>query len=166
MGKLDNKVAIVTGASRGIGQAIAELYAKEGARVICTARTLHEGEHKLLTGSLETTVAGIKKSGGEATAVTCDVSSEADCEKLFAETHRIYGPADVLVNNAALTYFIPVKDYEPRKWKRSFDINRNPGNAADGSNGSASVGTQPEALVGLLRVRRFHPMFPQMCTPS
>ena len=55
MGKLDHKVAIVTGASRGIGQAIAELYAKEGARVICTARTLHEGEHKLLSGSLETT---------------------------------------------------------------------------------------------------------------
>src|SRR5579859_5967679 len=84
MGKLNNKVAIVTGASRGIGQAIAELFAKEGARVICTARTLHEGEHKLLTGSLETTVAGIKKAGGDATAVTCDVSSEAECEKLFA----------------------------------------------------------------------------------
>ena len=123
MGKLDKKVAVVTGASRGIGQAIAELFAKEGARVICTARTLREGEHKMLTGSLETTVSGIKKAGGDATAVTSDVSSEAECEKLFAETHRIYGPVDVLVNNAALTYFIPVKDYEPRKWKRSFDIN-------------------------------------------
>ena len=123
MGKLNHKVAIVTGASRGIGQAIAELYAKEGARVICTARTLHEGDHKLLGGSLETTVAGIKKAGGEATAVTCDVSSEAECEKLFHETHRIYGPADVLVNNAALTYFIPVKDFDTRKWMRSFSIN-------------------------------------------
>lgn len=123
MGKLDNKVAIVTGASRGIGQAIAELFAKEGARVICSARTLHEGEHKMLTGSLETTVAGIKKAGGEATAVTCDVSSEAECEKLFAETHRIYGPCDVLVNNAALTYFIPVKDFDTRKWMRSFQVN-------------------------------------------
>src|ERR1700694_1904594 len=107
MGKLDKKVAIVTGASRGIGQAIAELFAKEGARVICTARTLHEGDHKLLEGSLETTVAGIKKAGGDATAVTCDVSSEAECEKLFNETHRIYGPADVLVKNAALTFSIP-----------------------------------------------------------
>src|ERR1700720_3436893 len=123
MGKLNNKVAIVTGASRGIGQAIAELYAKEGARVICTARTLHEGDHKLLGGSLETTVAGIKKAGGEATAVTCDVSSEAECEKLFAETHRIYGRCDLLVNNAALTYFIPVKDFDTRKWMRSFQIN-------------------------------------------
>jgi len=123
MGKLEKKVAIVTGASRGIGQAIAELFAKEGARVICTARTLHEGEHKLLTGSLETTVAGIKKAGGDATAVTCDVSSEGECEKLFSETHRIYGPVDVLVNNAALTYFIPVKDFDTRKWMRSFSIN-------------------------------------------
>lgn len=123
MGKLDHKVAIVTGASRGIGQAIAELFAKEGARVICSARTLREGEHKLLTGSLETTVAGIRKAGGEATAVTCDVGSESDCEKLFAETHRIYGQADVLVNNAALTYFIPVKDFETKKWMRSFQIN-------------------------------------------
>jgi citronellol/citronellal dehydrogenase len=122
MGKLDNKVAIVTGASRGIGKAIAELFAKEGARVICSARTLREGEHPL-EGSLETTVAAIKKAGGEATAVTCDVSSEADCEKLVSETHKIYGPIDVLVNNAALTYFIQLKDFEPKRWMRSFAVN-------------------------------------------
>src|SRR6267154_3132700 len=109
MGKLQDKVAIVTGASRGIGKAIAELFAKEGAKVVCSARTLKEGEHPL-EGSLETTVAGIKKAGGEAEAVTCDVSSEADCEELVEETHKLYGPVDVLVNNAALTYFIEVKD--------------------------------------------------------
>ena len=122
MGKLDGKVAIVTGASRGIGKAIADLFASQGARVICSARTLREGEHPL-EGSLETTVAGIKKSGGNATAVTCDVSSEADCEKLFNETHKIYGQCDVLVNNAALTYFIAVKDFEPKRWMRSFAVN-------------------------------------------
>ncbi len=122
MSKLQGKVAIVTGASRGIGKAISELFAKEGAKVICSARTLKEGEHPL-GGSLETTVAGIRKSGGEATAVICDVSSEADCEKLVAESHRIYGLVDVLVNNAALTYFIEVKDFPPKRWMRSFAVN-------------------------------------------
>ncbi|MHB8384135.1 MAG: SDR family NAD(P)-dependent oxidoreductase [Candidatus Binataceae bacterium] len=122
MGKLEGKVAIVTGASRGIGKAIADLFAAEGARVICSARTLHEGDHPL-EGSLETTVAAIKKAGGQASAVTCDVSSEEDCEKLVAETHRLYGPVDVLVNNAALTYFIPVKDFQPKRWMRSFQVN-------------------------------------------
>jgi citronellol/citronellal dehydrogenase len=123
MAKLTGKVAIVTGASRGIGKAIAELFASEGAKVVCSARTLKEGEHPLLEGSLETTVAGIKKAGGVAEAVTCDVSSEADCEKLVAETHKLYGPVDVLVNNAALTYFIPVKDFPPKRWMRSFAVN-------------------------------------------
>ena len=122
MGKLDRKVAIVTGASRGIGKAIADLFAKEGARVICTARTLKEGDHPL-EGSLETTIKEIKAKGGEATAVTCDVSSEAACEKLVADTKKIYGPCDVLVNNAALTYFIPVKDFPPSRWIKSFAVN-------------------------------------------
>lgn len=122
MGKLEGKVAIVTGASRGIGKAIADLFAAEGARVVCSARTLHEGDHPL-EGSLETTVAAIKKAGGQASSVTCDVSSEEDCEKLVVETHRLYGPVDVLVNNAALTYFIPVKDFQPKRWMRSFQVN-------------------------------------------
>lgn len=123
MGKLDGKVAIVTGASRGIGEEIAELFAKEGAKVVCTARTLKEGEHKLLEGSLERTVERIKAAGGEATAITCDVSDEADCERMVAEAKRLYGPCDVLVNNAALTYFIPIKDYPPKRWIKSYSIN-------------------------------------------
>src|SRR5215467_6536109 len=123
MGKLDGKVVIVTGASRGIGKAIAELFAQEGGKVICSARTLKEGQHQMLEGSLETTVSGIRKAGHEATAVTCDVSSEADCERLIAETKKIYGPCDVLVNNAALTYFIPLKDFPPKRWMRSFQVN-------------------------------------------
>jgi citronellol/citronellal dehydrogenase len=122
MGKLDGKVVIVTGASRGIGKAISELFAREGGRIICSARTLKEGDHPL-EGSLESTVAGIRKGGGEATAVTCDVSAEAECERLVADAKKIYGPCDVLVNNAALTYFILVKDFPPKRWLRSFQVN-------------------------------------------
>jgi len=122
MGKLDGKVAIVTGASRGIGKAVAELFAKEGGRVICSARTVKEGDHPL-EGSLDTTIKGIKAAGGEATAVACDVSQERECEKLVNETKRIYGPCEILINNAALTYFIPVKDYPPSRWIKSFAVN-------------------------------------------
>lgn len=122
MGKLDGKVAIVTGASRGIGKAIAERFAQEGARVICAARTLHEGDHPL-EGSLESTVKGIRQSGGVAEAVTCNVAEEEDCLRLVEETRRIFGPCDILVNNAALTYFIPVRDFPTNKWKRSVDVN-------------------------------------------
>lgn len=122
MGKLDGKVAIVTGASRGIGAAIAELFGQEGAKVVCAARTLHEGEHPL-EGSLETTVQHIREAGGEATPMACNVSEEEDCISLINETKSLYGPCDVLVNNAALTYFIPVKDYPINRWLRSWAVN-------------------------------------------
>lgn len=122
MGKLDGKTVVVTGASRGIGAAIANVFAAEGGRVICAARTLREGDHPL-EGSLDGTVAAIKAAGGEATAVAADISKEEDCERLIAEARAIYGPIDVLVNNAALTYFIPVKDYPVSKWMRSWAVN-------------------------------------------
>ncbi len=122
MGKLDGKVVIVTGASRGIGKSIAEVFAAEGGKVVCAARTLHEGEHPL-EGSLQTTVDGIKAAGGEATAVTCDISEYENCRDLVEKTREIYGPVDVLVNNAALTYFIPIKDYPVNRWHRSIGVN-------------------------------------------
>jgi citronellol/citronellal dehydrogenase len=122
MGKLDGKVVIVTGASRGIGKSIAEVFAAEGGKVVCAARTLHEGEHPL-EGSLQTTVDGIKAAGGEASAVTADISEYEQCEALVEKTHEIYGPVDVLVNNAALTYFIPIKDYPINRWHRSIAVN-------------------------------------------
>ena len=122
MGKLDGKVAIITGASRGIGKAIAKLFAIEGARTVCTARTMSEGNHPL-EGSLETTVSEIRTAGGEAMAVACDVSSEEDCERLVKEARERYGPCDVLVNNAVLSYPITVRKLSVKQWTRSFAVN-------------------------------------------
>jgi citronellol/citronellal dehydrogenase len=122
MGKLDGKVAIVTGASRGIGQAIAELFAAEGARVVCAARTLNEGDHKLLEGSLTRTVENIRAAGGQAIAIAADVSIEPECIQLVAQARETYGPIDILVNNAALSYFLPITDFPANRWMRAFAV--------------------------------------------
>ena len=122
MGKLDGKVAIVTGASRGIGQAIAELFAAEGARVVCAARTLHEGDHAMLEGSLSRTVQRIRDAGGQATTVAADVSTEPECVRLVEEARAAYGPIDVLVNNAALSYFLPITEFPANRWMRAFAV--------------------------------------------
>jgi citronellol/citronellal dehydrogenase len=123
MARLTGKVAIVTGASRGIGQQIAELFASEGAKVVCAARTLNEGEHRMLEGSLSRTVDLIRQKGGEATAVTADVSSESECIALVQAAREAYGPIDILVNNAALNYYLPTEAYPTNRWVRCFAIN-------------------------------------------
>jgi len=123
MGKLEGKVAIVTGASRGIGQQIAELFASEGAKVVCAARTMNEGEHRMLEGSLARTVALIKEKGGAATPVAADISVEPECLKLVEAARAAYGPIDILVNNAALNYYLPTETYPTNRWIRCFAIN-------------------------------------------
>lgn len=122
MGKLDGKVTIVTGASRGIGKATSLLFAKEGAKVVCAARTMSEGKH-MLEGSLSSTVAEIKKAKGTALAVATDVSDEESCMHLVETAKKEFGLVDVLVNDAALSYFIPIKDYPTKRWVRAFSVN-------------------------------------------
>ena len=122
MGRLDGRVAIITGASRGIGSEIARLFAAEGSSVICAARTLHEGDHQL-EGSLEKTVGEIREAGGEATSVAVNISLHEDCEQLVQAARDTYGTVDVLVNNAALTYYYPIKDFPVNRWMRSWAVN-------------------------------------------
>ena len=120
--KLDGKCVLVTGASRGIGADVARLLAAEGGRVVCAARTLKEGDHRL-AGALQTTVDEIRKAGGEAHAVAANIADPAECEKLVEAARAVYGPVDVLVNNAALTYFLPVREYPVNKWLASWAVN-------------------------------------------
>jgi NAD(P)-dependent dehydrogenase (short-subunit alcohol dehydrogenase family) len=122
VGRLDGRVVVVTGASRGIGADIARLFAAEGGRVVCAARTRREGDHPF-AGSLEATVAAIREAGGEAHAVAANIAEPAECERLVAAARERCGPVDVLVNNAALTYYIPVKDYPLSRWLRSWMVN-------------------------------------------
>lgn len=131
MGKLDGKVAIVTGASRGIGKAIAFRFAAEGAKVVCAARTLNENEHievdpsleRGLRGSLNSTIAEIQQAGGTAVAVKTDVSSEVSCAWLVEAARREFGPVDVLVNDAVISYYHQIKDYPTDQWLHCFAVN-------------------------------------------
>jgi NAD(P)-dependent dehydrogenase (short-subunit alcohol dehydrogenase family) len=120
-GTLKDKVAIVTGASRGIGAAIAARLAQEGARVVATARTADEGESRL-SGTLTETVNHIKQAGGEARFVKADLAQVGERERLVETTVASYGPVDILVNNGAVTYFIPVVDFPEKRLKLMFEV--------------------------------------------
>lgn len=118
---LENKVAIVTGASRGIGAAIATRLAAEGAKVVITARTLLPGAR--LPGSLEETAAAIRKLGGDCLCVPADLSKEADRERIIEETLRRWGGVDILVNNAAIARFGPTASHAIKYVDLSLGIN-------------------------------------------
>lgn len=120
-GVLAGKVAVVTGASRGIGDAIARRFAMEGAKVVVSARTVDSGEH-YLPGTINETVAAIRAAGGEALGVKADLAAAEDRERLIAAAEADFGPVDILVNNAAITYFIPVADFPEKRFRLMTDV--------------------------------------------
>lgn len=120
-GVLAGKVAVVTGASRGIGEAIAIRYAMEGAKVIVSARTVEEGDH-ILEGSINSVVKRIRDAGGEAHAVRCDLAIKEHRENLVKETEDTFGPVDILCNNAAVTYFVPVETFQEKHFRLMFEV--------------------------------------------
>ena len=118
---LNNKVAIITGASRGIGAAIAERFAAEGAHVVLVARTSAPGGK--LPGSLDETAARIRAQGGNCHCVQADLGSAGDRERIVTETVAHYGGVDILVNNAAWARFAPSYAQPPERVELAYAVN-------------------------------------------
>lgn len=120
-GVLAGKVAVITGASRGIGEAIARRFAMEGARVVVSARTVEDSDH-FLEGTIKRTVKTITDAGGEAIAIKANLADAADRHGLISETEANFGPVDILVNNAAVTWFVPVVDFSEKRFRTMMDV--------------------------------------------
>jgi citronellol/citronellal dehydrogenase len=120
MGTLDGRVAFVSGASRGIGAAIARRLASAGADVAVMARTLDPDPR--YQGSLSETVAAISATGRRSLAVQGDLASSADRERAVIETVAALGPIDILVNNAAVTYFERVEAFTEKRYRLMFEV--------------------------------------------
>jgi NAD(P)-dependent dehydrogenase (short-subunit alcohol dehydrogenase family) len=114
------KVAVVTGASRGIGEAIARRLAEEGARVALSARTLEPDDRS--QGSLRETADAIRAAGGEAVAIRCDLSSPEDRRNLIEEAQRQLGDVDILVNNAAVTFLLPLDAFSSKRFDLMVEV--------------------------------------------
>jgi 3-oxoacyl-[acyl-carrier protein] reductase len=114
-GKLSGKVAVVTGASKGIGAGIAKHLATEGAAVAVNYASSKEGADKV--------VDEISKQGGKAIAVQGDVAKKKDIERLFSETKKAFGRLDILVNNAGVYQFGPLEEVTENEFHREFNIN-------------------------------------------
>src|SRR5262245_30398304 len=113
--KLEGKVAVVTGASKGIGAAIAKRLAAEGAAVVVNYASSREGADRV--------GAEIAAKGGKAVAVAANLSKEADVRRLFAETKRTFDRLDILVNNAGIYEFAPLENITTEHFHKQFDLN-------------------------------------------
>lgn len=112
--KLKNKIALVTGAGRGIGKAIALTMANEGASVILTARTLRELEGVRLT---------IEERGGKAQSIVADLTKDPEVEKIFSQISVEFGRLDILVNNAGIGHFAPVRLLAAKDFDAMWNLN-------------------------------------------
>ena len=115
MSKLAGKVAVVTGASKGIGASIAEYLAAEGASVVVNYASSKAGA--------DAVVKRITANGGNAIAIRADISKLEDIQRLFAETKSAYGKLDILVNNAGIYEFAPLEGVTPDHFHRQFNLN-------------------------------------------
>jgi len=122
MGKLQDKIAIVTGASRGLGAAIATNFAKEGAHVVVASLGTDEGNPNL-PGTMEETAAMIRGLGRRAIAVQCDVTNEESVVKMVEATVKEFGRIDILMNNAGVAVYTPVIDLPVKRFDLVLAVN-------------------------------------------
>ncbi len=122
MQKLTDKIAIITGASRGLGKAMAIELAREGASVAVAARSVKVGQGPL-PGTIHATVATIKKAGGNALAVQCDVTDEDDVETMVRLVTERFSKIDILINNAGITTPEPFLKLTTKKWDLVIAVN-------------------------------------------
>jgi len=115
MSRLKNKVAVVTGSSKGIGASIAKYFAEEGAKVVVNYASSKEAADKVVKAIIE--------NGGEAISVQADVSKEADVSRLFEETKKAFGTLDILVNNAAFQGYTPIEQVTAESFHQHFNVN-------------------------------------------
>ncbi|MFC1886522.1 SDR family NAD(P)-dependent oxidoreductase [Thermodesulfobacteriota bacterium] len=113
--KLNGKIAIITGASRGLGKAMALELARAGASVAVAARTVRRGQSKL-SGTIYETVNEIEKTGGTAMPVRCDVTDETEVAEMVEKVLSRFGRVDIMVNNAGVTTPEPFLDLSIKKW--------------------------------------------------
>src|SRR6266446_6746086 len=113
--RLAGKVAVVTGASKGIGAAIAKHLAAEGAAVVVNYASSKSDAAKVVTE--------ITGNGGRAVAVQANIAKKADVERLFAETKREFGRLDILVNNAGIYEFSPLESITEEHYRKHFELN-------------------------------------------
>ncbi|MGE4651137.1 MAG: SDR family NAD(P)-dependent oxidoreductase [Myxococcota bacterium] len=121
MGRLEGKIAVVTGASRGIGAEIARRFGAEGATVAVTARTTEAGQSPF-EGTLGETVEAIERAGGKACPFAADLNRSEDRERLASEVQRTLGDPDILVNNAAVTFLLPAATFPRRRADVMFEV--------------------------------------------
>src|SRR5881397_1737742 len=114
-GKLNGKVAVVTGASKGIGAGIAKEFAAHGASVVVNYASAKQDADRV--------VDEISKRGGRAVAVRGNVAKKAEVETLFAEAEKVFGKIDILVNNAGVYEFVPLEEVSEQQFHRMFDVN-------------------------------------------
>jgi 3-oxoacyl-[acyl-carrier protein] reductase len=115
MNRLKGKVAVVTGASKGIGAAIAEQMAGEGASVVVNYASSKT--------AADAVVKRIQDKNGKAVAIQADVSKPEDIQRLFVETKRAFGATDILVNNAGIYEFLPLEKVTPEHFRKQFNLN-------------------------------------------